>query len=58
MVRGMPVARGEQRNAGSACSVYPSIKDRNDLIAAVDGERTSWAEVVLDVNDEKGITAL
>src|SRR5690606_15826603 len=55
VVRRVPVARGEDGDAGRLGGLDPAVEDGDDGVAPGHGERAAGAEVALDVDEEEGV---
>ena len=53
VIRGVPVARGDDRAAGLDKAPNQAVDRRDNAIARVNGERTSRTEIVLYVDDDQ-----
>src|SRR2546422_266586 len=54
--RGMPVARGEDRRAAASEAFGVAVEEGHDLVARRYRKRAAGTEVVLDVDNDEGIT--
>jgi hypothetical protein len=56
VLAGVPVSRGQHRNAGIARGQDPAIQSWDDCVPLGDRQGASGTEVVLHVNDHDGVT--
>src|SRR5262249_41734158 len=54
----MPVARSKHRDAVFLCSGDVSVQNRNDAVAFVNAQCAAWTKIVLQIDDEHGVTRL
>src|SRR5829696_4912119 len=56
MLCGMPISGGEDRRTSLDRILDPAVQNGHDIMALLNGKRPAWAEVLLHIHQDEGVT--